>query len=99
MVETMSFTFGLLVLALVCIGIIGYCRIFPTRKPKLKETRPMDDNCRVSLFFRAEFWSDNPEEELALLQELAERDPNEFISKMYRRGSNIDIDVNPEELL
>ncbi len=54
------------------------------------------ENCRVTLTFVAEFESDDPEVDLAQLQEQAEWEPRDFIYTAYSRDYHTEIDIHTE---
>ena len=56
----------------------------------------MPENCRVTVTFVAEFESDDPEVELAQLEEAAEFEPRDFIYTAYSRGYHTECDVYTE---
>ncbi len=61
--------------------------------------KPMPENCRVTMTFVAEFESDDPEVDLAQLEEAAEFDPLDFISMVYSREYDTECDVYTERNL
>jgi hypothetical protein len=56
----------------------------------------MAENCRVTLTYIVEFESDDPENELAELEEHAEADPRSFIYTAESQGHYIGYDVYTE---
>ena len=59
----------------------------------------MSEQCRVTVTFIAEFESDSPEVELALLEEQAEFEPRDFIYTAYSRGYHTEHDVYVERVV
>ena len=56
----------------------------------------MSENCRVTVTFIAEFESDDPECDLAQLEEQAEWNPRDFIYTADSRGYHTEHDVFTE---
>ena len=56
----------------------------------------MSENCRVTVTFIAEFESDDPEVDLAQLEEQAEFEPRDFIYTAYSRGYHTEHNVYTE---